>query len=196
MKATQRTLTITTTIGLLFLILNSPKSKALEFNTSIGAKQGVEREVNLALEERIEYPSGIFHYHGYKFSIVEYEDQFYRQHLQGYHLYQNDREDELLYVGGGYELQSGINLSAYAGLGMSKRKVIDGRYEYHPTTGNPILKKESIQETNEAKQQIGLRLGYEFGDRDINPYFEYNKTKYEDANSIYGFVFGASFMFY
>ena len=180
----------------LLMILSSSAFANFELSTSFG-EQSERTITNLSLEKRVslnDADTGLFVLGGVNYSITDYKSSTSNKSSLSYDYETMKRKDTSLSVGAGYDFGR-VDILGYASIGNSKLREFEATYTRSCGScdfeeSNPHENKE-----NELFHKLGFRVGYEFGNRDINPYFDYSTVKYSGKSEESNFTVGISLGF-
>lgn len=164
----------------MLMIFMSPAFAKFELNTSF-SEQSERTITNIGLEKRValnDIYSGLFVIGGINYSIVDYKSVISNKATLSYDYETEKRKNTSLMIGTGMNVGR-VDLLGFVGIGNSKLREFEATYTR--TCGTCDF-SESVSDENKESDlfhKLGLRVGYEFGIRDINPYIEYSTTKYD-----------------
>lgn len=170
---------------------------SLEFKSGLGEQGRSSDVLEIGIENRIyknENKCGVFNTYGisYKMMTFEYDSLRVSGFDNNYTHYNQTRKDTTFQYGIGYDFGK-VDVSVYTGLGKSNVKTI--KMDMQKDNGSYKTVGGSIENSLELRQEFGLKIGYEFGDRDINPYLDISQVSYGSSDSETSIVIGSSFSF-
>ena len=188
---------VSLTVSLILMGLNVKASESsLEFNVKVG-KQESDSTLTLGFDHRVyqsKSKTGMFALSSIEYTIVDSDGNTLRKSELEYKFLRNDRRDTVIKVGTGYDFGK-IDIMGFIGLGNSRVDRIDTDMVKECQSCQYKTKSFNGKVNNQLKQEVGLRLSYELGNRDINPFIEATKVKYGSEEDKDNISLGVSFGF-